>query len=68
VRARTEASSLPECLDNYVGEDNPVRVVEAFVEERDLAALGFADVVPEEQPVVPRIIPPHCSRFICMTT
>ena len=38
---------LPECLDDYVGEDNPVRVVEAFIEELDLAALGFAGVVPE---------------------
>jgi len=38
---------LPECLDDYVGEDNPVRVVEAFIEELDLAALGFAGVVAE---------------------
>ena len=38
---------LPECLDDYVGEDNPVRVVEAFIDELDLAALGFAGVVPE---------------------
>jgi transposase len=34
-------------LDDYVGEDNPVRVVEAFVDELDLAALGFMGVVPE---------------------
>jgi hypothetical protein len=32
-------------LDNYVQEDNPVHVVEAFVEELDLAALGFAGAV-----------------------
>src|SRR5215468_819675 len=38
---------LPECLDDHVGEDNPVRVVEAFIDELDLAALGFAGVVPE---------------------
>jgi transposase len=38
---------LPECLDDYVGGDNPVRVVEAFIDELDLAALGFAGVVPE---------------------
>ena len=38
---------LPECLDDYVGEDNPVRVVEAFIDELDLAVLGFAGVVPE---------------------
>src|SRR5271170_2851923 len=38
---------LPECLDDYVGENNPVRVVDAFIEELDLALLGFAGVVPE---------------------
>jgi transposase len=32
---------LPECLDDYIGEDNPVRVVDVIVDERDLAALGF---------------------------
>ena len=38
---------LPECLDDYVGENNPVRIVDAFIDELDLAALGFAGVVPE---------------------
>jgi transposase len=38
---------LPECLDDFVGEDNPVRVVDAFIEELDLGVLGFAGVVPE---------------------
>jgi transposase len=38
---------LPECLDDFVGDDNPVRVVDAFIEELDLALLGFAGVVPE---------------------
>ena len=31
---RTQITLLPECLDDYVGEDNPVRVVEVFVDER----------------------------------
>jgi transposase len=44
---RRQATLLPDCLDDYVGEDNPVRAVEAFVEELDLAGLGFAGVVPE---------------------
>jgi transposase len=30
---RKQVTLLPECLDDYLGEDNPVRVVEAFVEE-----------------------------------
>jgi len=32
---------LPECLEDYVGEDNPVRVIDAFVEQLDLQELGF---------------------------
>jgi transposase len=44
---RRQATLLPECLDDYVAPDNPVRIVEAFVDELDLAALGFAGMVPE---------------------
>lgn len=44
---REQLILLPECLDDYVGEDNSVRVVEAFIDELDLGALGFAGVVPE---------------------
>jgi hypothetical protein len=44
---RAQLMLLPECLDDSVGEDNPVRVVDAFIEELDLAVLGFAGVVPE---------------------
>ena len=39
--ARDQALLLPEYLDDYVDKDNPVRVVDAFVEMLDLAALGF---------------------------
>src|SRR5271156_591076 len=38
---------LPECLDDYVGDENPVRVVDAFIDELDLAVMGFAGVIPE---------------------
>src|ERR671912_1798369 len=44
---RRQATLLPACLDDYVASDNPVRVIEAFVDELYLAALGFAGVVPE---------------------
>ena len=37
---------LPECLDDYVAEDNAVRVVEVFVDELELGALGFDGVDP----------------------
>ncbi|WP_046861669.1 transposase, partial [Microvirga massiliensis] len=43
---RRQAMLLPPCLDDYVAPDNPVRIIEAFVDELDLAALGFAGVVP----------------------
>lgn len=43
---REQGTLLPECLDDYVGEDNPVRVVDAFVEQLDLAGLGFGGVTP----------------------
>ena len=39
--ARTRVTLLPECLDDYVAEENPVRVVDVFVSELDLGALGF---------------------------
>ena len=41
---RAQITLLPECLDDYIAEDNPVRVVEAFVNQLDLAALGFEGV------------------------
>jgi transposase len=39
--ARTQVTLLPECLDDYVSEENPVRVVDVFVDELDLGVLGF---------------------------
>jgi transposase len=41
---RSQALLLPESLDDYVGTDNPVRFIEAFVDGLDLAAAGFARV------------------------
>src|SRR6202522_1394610 len=44
---RRQGVLLPEFLDDYVGEDNPVRAIDVFVDELDLEALGFSGVVPE---------------------
>ena len=44
---RGQSTLLPECLDDWIGENNPVRVIEAFVEALNLAELGFAGVEPE---------------------
>jgi len=38
---RRQIMPLPDCLDDYVTENNPVRVIEAFIDERDLTELGF---------------------------
>ena len=43
---RQQVTLLPECLDDFVAEDNPVRVVDAFVEELDLQVLGFCGTQP----------------------
>jgi transposase len=44
---RGQATMFPECLDDWVDEDNPVRVIEAFVDAVNLGELGFDGVVPE---------------------
>jgi transposase len=38
---RRERLLLPDCIDDYVGADSPVRVVDMFVDELDLSELGF---------------------------
>ena len=43
---RSQATLFPERLDDYIAEDNPVRLVEAFVDGLDLKALGFKRVEP----------------------
>jgi transposase/uncharacterized small protein (DUF1192 family) len=44
--ARGQAALLPECLDDWVDESNPVRAVDVFVEALDLRDLGFEGVDP----------------------
>jgi transposase len=44
---RTQVSLLPECVEDYVAEENPVRVIEAFVEQLDMREMGFEAVDPE---------------------
>ena len=38
---RSQTLLLPESLDDYVGPENPVRFIEAFVDGLDLAAVGW---------------------------
>jgi transposase len=44
---RRQGVLLPEYLDDWVAEENPVRAIDAFVDELDLGALGFEGVIPE---------------------
>ena len=45
--SRSQSTMFPEYLEDYVAEDNPVRVIDVFVDELDLAKLGFDGVLPE---------------------
>jgi transposase len=44
---RGQATLFPERLDDWIDENNPVRVIDVFVDELDLAGLGFEGVAPE---------------------
>src|SRR3954469_14532492 len=44
---RSQTTLFPESLDDWVDENNPVRVIDAFVDALDLRVLGFGGVVPE---------------------
>src|SRR5271166_778853 len=41
---RSQLLLLPEAVDDYVGADNPVRFIDAFVDGLDLSAAGFARI------------------------
>ncbi len=44
---RGQSTLFPECLEDWVGEENPVRVIDVFVDELDLGGLGFDRAEPE---------------------
>src|ERR1041385_7518324 len=44
---RGQWTLLPECLDDFIDESNPVRVIDVFVDALDLAEMGFEGVAPE---------------------
>ncbi|MPN05823.1 hypothetical protein SDC9_153077 [bioreactor metagenome] len=57
---REQITLLPDCVEDYIGEDNPVRVIDAFVNSLDMEALGFHRSQPEETGR-----PPYDPRGIC---
>ena len=44
---RGQSTLFPECLDDWIDEDNPVRAIDVFVDALDLAGLGFERVDPK---------------------
>jgi transposase len=44
---RHQSTLFPECLEDWICEDNPVRVIDAFVDKLDLADLRFNGIDPE---------------------
>jgi transposase len=45
---RGQSTLFPECLEDWIDENNPVRVIDVFVEELNLDELGFDGVAPED--------------------
>jgi len=43
---RSQSLLFPERLDDYIGDDNPVRIIDVFVDELDLGSLGFESIEP----------------------
>ena len=43
---RNQVTLLAECLDDFIADDNPVRVVDAFIGELDMVALSFEGAIP----------------------
>jgi len=64
---RRQTLLLPECLDDYVTQDNPVRVIDAFIDELDLQALGFPEPGLPPQDDLPAVRP-FCSRSTSTAT
>ncbi|MEE9359157.1 MAG: IS1182 family transposase [Hyphomicrobium sp.] len=44
---RGQGALFPEHLEDWIGDDNPVRVIDVFVDELDLGGLGFGGVEPQ---------------------
>lgn len=64
---RNQGTLLPERVEEYVSEENPVRVIDAFIGELDLADLGFEGMEPKPRAGLV-IIPQRYLRFISTDT
>ena len=59
---RAQATLFPACLEDYISEDNPVRVIDAFVDELDLHGLGSMARSPRS-PADRPITQQRCSSY-----
>ena len=60
--ARNQATLFPEALDDYITEENPIRVFDVFVDSLDLSKLGFKTTSTDVQPIT------HLRCSSCMFT
>ena len=44
---RSQSTLFPECLEEWIDDDNPVRVIDVFVDELNLGELGFTGIAPK---------------------
>jgi len=54
---RNQLLLLPPSLDEFIGEDNPVKVIDVFVDSLDLNKTGFKNSIPVEKGCPPYILP-----------
>ena len=45
---RSQMTMVTECLEDYISEENPIRVIDAFVDSLDLNLAGFIRTIPKE--------------------
>jgi hypothetical protein len=50
---RSQSTLFPERLEDYLAKDNPVRAIDVFIDELDLAGLGFGGVEPDRKASLP---------------
>ena len=58
---RSQSVLFPERLEDWISEDNPVRVVDVFIDELDLKRLGFEGAMAAETGP-PRLSPGHAAQ------
>lgn len=39
---------LPDCIEDYIGKDNPIRIIDPFVESLDIETAGFSRTIPKD--------------------